>query len=141
MLTEELQRIRDAHGIAMLWDAHSICSTVPRFFEGRLPDFNIGTASGTSCDPVLGKQLLGVANSAHGYSAVLNGRFKGGHITRHYGQPAKNIHAVQLELSQATFMQEQYPYAFDERRAAKVRPTLRRFLEVMLKWTQTHVVK
>lgn len=141
MLSEELQRIRHAYGIAMLWDAHSICSAVPRFFEGRLPDFNIGTACGASCGTGLGEQLLAVANSAQGYSAALNGRFKGGYITRHYGQPADNIHAVQLELSQATYMQEQYPFAFDEKRAAEVRPTLRRFLEVMLEWARTHASK
>lgn len=138
MLSEELQRIRRAYGIAMLWDAHSICSMVPRFFEGRLPDFNIGTASGASCAAGLGEQLLAVAKSAPGYSAALNGRFKGGYITRHYGQPADNIHAGQLELSQATYMQEQYPFAFDEKRAAHVRPTLRRFLEIMLEWARTH---
>jgi N-formylglutamate deformylase len=132
MLSAELQRIRAEHGVAMLWDAHSICSVVPRFFEGRLPDFNIGTASGTSCDPRLGERLLDAARHSSGHSAVLNGRFKGGHITRHYGKPQQNIHAVRLELAEATYMQEDHPYRFDEMLANGVRPALRRFIELML---------
>jgi len=131
-LDEELRRLRAEHGVAMLWDAHSICSVVPRFFEGRLPDFNIGTASGASCDPQLGEELLAIAREAGGYSAVLNGRFKGGHITRHYGRPADNVHAVQLELAEATYMQESHPYAFDEGLAEGVRPLLKRFLGHMI---------
>lgn len=137
-LNEELQRIRCVHGIAMLWEAHSICSVVPRFFDGRLPDFNIGTASGTSCMPDLAGRLHAIAQSASGYSAALNGRFKGGYITRHYGNPTDNIHAVQLELTRATYMDEQFPYGFDEKLAARVRPALRDFLEAMLDWAKAH---
>lgn len=137
-LSEELQRIRAEHGIAMLWDAHSICSEVPRFFEGRLPDFNLGTASGASCASELAAQLQAVATAASDYSTALNGRFKGGYITRHYGHPADNIHAVQLELSEATYMEEQFPYRFDPARADRVRPTLRNFMDVMLDFAKTH---
>ena len=137
-LAQALQRIRAEHGIAMLWDAHSICSVVPRFFDGRLPDFNIGTASGASCRPDLAERLRAVAASAAGYTHAVNGRFKGGYITRHYGKPDDNIHAVQLELSQATYMDEHFPYRFDQALAARVRPNLRQFLEVMLDWAQVH---
>lgn len=135
-LGAELQRMRQEHGIAMLWDAHSICSEVPRFFEGRLPDFNLGTAAGASCGPGLAEQLLAAASSAASYSLALNGRFKGGYITRHYGRPAENIHAVQLELSQRTYMEESFPYRFDPALAGAVRPALRGFLEVMLAWAK-----
>jgi N-formylglutamate deformylase len=137
-LSEELGRIRAEHGIAMLWDAHSICSVVPRFFEGRLPDFNIGTASDTSCGPQLGERLLNAARQSTDYSAILNGRFKGGHITRYYGKPEQNIHAVQLELAEATYMQETHPYRFDEALANGVRPALRRFIELMLDYADQH---
>lgn len=136
-LAEELQRLRRHHGVAMLWDAHSIASEVPRFFSGRLPDFNIGTASGASCTEELSRQLCAVAESAPAYTKALNGRFKGGHITRHYGNPANNIHAVQLELSQITYMDEIYPFRFDEERAQQVRPTLRGFLQAMLDWAES----
>lgn len=135
-LAQELQRMRSEHGIAMLWDAHSIASVVPRFFEGRLPDFNLGTAAGASCAPDLTERLRHIAQSARDYSTAVNGRFKGGHITRHCGKPAENIHAVQLELSQATYMEEEFPYRFDENLAKKVRPTLRSLLNVMLAWAQ-----
>lgn len=131
-LSNELQRLRSEHGVAMLWEAHSICSVVPRFFEGKLPDFNLGTAAGTSCAIDIAHRLLQVAQSAKSYTYALNGRFKGGHITRQYGKPADNFHAVQLELSQATYMDEHYPFSFDESLAEKVRPTLRRFMNVML---------
>lgn len=131
-LRAELDRLRAQHGVAMLWDAHSIRSVLPRFFEGKLPDFNLGTADGASCDPALARTLLASAQSAPGYTAVLNGRFKGGHITRHYGEPARGIHAVQLEMTQCTYMQESLPFDYLPERAARVQPHLRRMLEATL---------
>eukprot|EP01036_Dinobryon_divergens_P043203 gene43203-57485_t len=128
-LAEELARIRAQHGVAALWDAHSIRSVVPRFFEGRLPDLNLGTANGESCDPALAQELLSIAKEAQGYTAVLNGRFKGGYITRHYGQPAQHVHAIQLEKCQSLYMQETPPFAYDEVLAAQLQPTLRRMVQ------------
>lgn len=137
-LQQELKRLREQHGIAMLWDAHSIKSVVPRFFEGTLPDFNIGTASGQSCSPELEATLSEIASKARGYTYAVNGRFKGGHITRHYGRPDQHIHAVQLELSEATYMQEEKPFSLREDLANAVRPSLRRFLEAMLAFAEQH---
>ena len=131
-LAAELARIKAAHGVAVLWDAHSIRSVLPRFFEGKLPDLNLGTANGESCDPALAQELLSIAKEAQGYTAVLNGRFKGGHITRHYGQPAQNIHAVQLEMTQCSYMQEALPFDYLPEVAAGVQPHLRRMLEAAL---------
>ncbi len=128
-LADELARIKAAHGFAILWDAHSIRSQVPRLFEGKLPDLNFGTAAETSAGPGLAAALMQVAEGQQAYSAVLNARFTGGYITRHYGNPAAHVHAVQLELSQATYMQEDPPYAFDEALAAEIRPLLKRLIE------------
>jgi len=130
-LSEELKRMKAEHGRALLWDAHSILSVVPRFFEGKLPDFNLGTADGKSCGKGLGEALLAKIS---GYSKVLNGRFKGGYITRTYGDPAKGVHAVQLELSEAVYTEEQPPFRLREHLAVKVRPTLRSLLEEMLRF-------
>jgi len=135
-LASELARLRATHGVALLWDAHSIRSVVPRFFEGRLPDLNLGTADGASCAPSLADQLLAIAQATPGYTAVLNGRFKGGHITRHYGNPAHNVHAVQLELAQCTYMQETMPFAYLPAQAQGVQPTLRAMLQAMLDWAE-----
>lgn len=135
-LTEELARMRAQHGVAMLWDAHSIASVLPRFFDGRLTDLNLGTANGASCAPELGAQLGVIAKAAAGYTSALNGRFKGGHITRHFGHPEDGVHAVQLELAQVTYMNEDYPYGFDASRAAQLRPTLRAFLDAMLRYAE-----
>jgi N-formylglutamate deformylase len=137
-LRAELDRIRAQHGVAMLWDAHSIRSVLPRFFEGKLPDLNLGTADGASCAPELAAELLAIAKSATGYTAVLNGRFKGGHITRHYGEPARNIHAVQLEMTQCSYMQEALPFAYLPEVAAGIQPHLRRMLEAMLAFAEAH---
>ena len=134
-LEAELARLKAAHGYALLWDAHSIRSLVPRLFEGRLPDLNIGTANGESCDPDLAGRVLQAAESAQTYGAVLNGRFKGGYITRRYGRPGEGIHAIQLELSQRTYMEEPPPFAFREDLAGRVRPVIRSMLEAMLDWT------
>jgi len=137
-LDNELQRLRAQHGVALLWDAHSIASVVPRFFEGRLPDFNLGTASGNSCADELSHRISAIADSASVYSTALNGRFKGGYITRQYGKPQHNIHAVQLELSQITYMEESYPFKFNEKAAQQVRPTISRLLTTMLEWAEKH---
>lgn len=133
-LAGEIERVRTEHGVALLWDAHSIVAEAPRLFEGRLPDFNLGTADGKSCDPGLG-EALHVALSRHqGYTSVLNGRFKGGFITRRYGNPAQGVHAVQLEMVEATYMEESCPFAFRADRAGRVRPILREQLETALSW-------
>lgn len=135
-LSGELARLRDTHGTVGLWDAHSIRCELPRFFDGRLPDLNLGTADGASCDPALGKRMLEIGQGAQGYTAVLNGRFKGGYITRQYGSPAQGIHAVQLELAQATYMSEQYPFAYDDALATRLQPTLRQMLENVLAFVE-----
>ncbi|WP_404302593.1 N-formylglutamate deformylase [Alicycliphilus denitrificans] len=136
-LRAELERLRAAHGVAVLWDAHSIRSVLPRFFEGRLPDLNLGTGQGASCAPALAEQLLASAKAAQGYTAVLNGRFTGGYITRHYGEPARNIHAVQLEMTQCSYMQETLPFDYLPEVAAGVQPHLKRMVETALAFAPT----
>ncbi len=133
-LAESIAELKEQHGYALLWDAHSIRSVVPRFFEGKLPDLNLGNSDGSASDPSLAGQLLEIAEDAPGYSAVLNGRFKGGYITRTYGRPAERVHAIQLEQSQATYMEEAPPFTFREDLADKVRPVLRRLIEATLAW-------
>jgi N-formylglutamate deformylase len=140
-LAFEIQRLLDIHGVVILWDAHSIASHVPRFFTGQLPDFNFGTADSTSCDNTLQEALASTMhNSVHAknYSHVINGRFKGGYITRHYGVPNMNVHAVQLEMSQCTYMEENPPYKYDEDLAQKVKPILSNLFETCLIWANCH---
>nr|WP_218627183.1 N-formylglutamate deformylase [Caballeronia sp. dw_19] len=131
-LTEELARLKAAHGKALLWEAHSIRSHVPRFFDGKLTDFNFGTAAGESAVAGLAEKLEAMVVGQGAYTAVANGRFKGGYITRHYGAPQDGIHAVQLELSQVTYMEETRPYAYDEARAARVAPLMRDLVQCAL---------
>jgi N-formylglutamate deformylase len=128
-LVEVLASVKSEHGYALLWDAHSILSVVPRFFAGKLPDFNLGTADGRSCRPGLGDALL---EKISGYTKVLNGRFKGGYITRTYGDPPNKVHAVQLELSEAVYMEEEPPFRFREQMAAKARPQLKALLKTFM---------
>ena len=133
-LAGEIDRVRAEHGVAILWDAHSIVSVLPRLFEGRLTDFNLGTADNASCDPALAEALL-VALCRHPrFTAVLNGRFKGGHITRTYGDPARGVQAIQLEMAQCLYMDEVSPYTFREERAREIRPILREQLEIAAGW-------
>lgn len=106
ILYQELARLRDLHGHVILWEGHSIRSQVPRFFDGRLPDFNLGTANRMSCSADLQQRLTTVLSAQATFSWVVNGRFKGGYITRHYGQPASGVEAVQLELAQYIYMDE-----------------------------------
>ena len=140
-LQAELERLRAKHGIAILWDAHSIASQVPRFFQGKLPDLNFGTADQQSCASGLQQTLAATLQTAlktqatvPTYSHIFNGRFKGGYITRHYGQPTKNIHAVQLEMSQCIYMDEAAPYAYRADLAAQVQPLLRNLIAACQTW-------
>ncbi|MHC8286959.1 N-formylglutamate deformylase [Pseudomonas sp. XS1P51] len=133
-LEQELKCLRETFGYALLWDAHSIRSVLPMLFDGALPDFNLGTFNGASCDPQLASRLEPICASAQGYSYSLNGRFKGGHITRHYGRPESDIHAVQLELTQRSYMEETAPFAYREDLAAPVQQVIERLLKEMLAW-------
>jgi N-formylglutamate deformylase len=132
-LNAELSRVKAIHGRALLWDAHSIASVVPRFFEGTLPHLNVGTANNASCDQALAEKVYGVAVQSE-YASVLNGRFKGGFITRHYGQPDNNIHAVQLEIATRAYMRADDVTKIDEELSGKLRPTLRAMMQAMIDW-------
>ncbi len=123
-LADELARLRSVHGHVLLWDAHSIRSEIAWLFEGRLPDLNIGTANEASADPRIADAVVRACASARGVSRVLNGRFKGGYITRWYGRPAEGVHAVQLEMCQALYMDEAPPFAWNAARAASIQPLL-----------------
>jgi N-formylglutamate deformylase len=133
-LEREIARVRAEHGIAVLWDAHSIVSVAPRLFEGRLADFNLGTADGASCDPQLSARLKAALDAHPAYTSVLNGRFKGGYITRRFGDPAANVHAVQLEMAECIYMDESPPYTFRPGKASKVRAILEEQLLIARDW-------
>ena len=135
-LRAELDRLLALHGRVVLWDAHSIASVVPRFFEGRLPDLNFGTAGGTTCDPAMEHAVIDVARAQTDFTVAVNGRFKGGHITRHYGQPAANVHAIQLEMCQCLYMDESAPFAYRPDLAGKVQPLLRQLTGAAVDWVR-----
>lgn len=131
LLAGELERIKAEHGRAMLWEGHSIRSRVPFLFDGLLPDLNLGTAGGASCLPATQARLEAVLAGQGRYSWIANGRFKGGYITREYGRPRDGVEAVQLELAQCNYMDEE-SFAWDQDQAAKLQPTLRALLEAFL---------
>ena len=131
-LAQTLAAMKADHGRAVLFDAHSITSVAPRFFEGKLTDINLGTASGASCEATLANKLEAAARAQSQYSVAMNGRFKGGYITRRYGAPLEGINAVQLELSWATYMEEVFPYSYRPDLAdAVIRAVLRPVIEVL----------
>jgi len=133
-LAAELARLRARHGYAVLLDGHSIAAQVPRFFTGRLPDLNLGTNDGRSCDASLQALATGIAAQARGFTHVVNGRFKGGYITRHYGAPHRGVHALQLEMAQACYMDEANPRAFDATRALPLVGVLERLVIALAEW-------
>ena len=130
-LAREIARIRTAHGRVVLWEGHSIKSVVPFLFDGRLPDFNLGTAGGTSCSPELQQRLAAVLESRREYTFAVNGRFKGGYVTRHYGNPQAHVQAVQLELAQINYMDEKN-FEYEESIARNVQKVIRAMLEICL---------
>jgi N-formylglutamate deformylase len=129
-IAKEIKRVHAQHGVAMLYDCHSIRSLIPFLFEGKLPDFNIGTNNGTTCAKSMEISVSDICSNAQGFSSILNGRFKGGWTTRNYGQPDKNIHAVQMELAQSTHLaSEELPFDYSPQIAVKIRPHLKNILE------------
>jgi N-formylglutamate deformylase len=128
-LAAELQRLKTIHGYVLLWDAHSIRSQIPWLFEGTLPGLNIGTASGASADPAIAAAIDQVCGATDAVTHVVNGRFKGGYITRHYGAPQDQVHAVQLEMCQNLYMAETTPFEFDEHKAGAIRPLLKDMMQ------------
>ena len=130
-LETEIARVKARHGFAIVYDCHSIRSNIPFLFDGTLPDLNIGTDNGATCDQRIEQAVFDIANTSQ-FSTVLNGRFRGGWATRHYGKPATNVHAIQMETVQSAYLEtEAAPFAFSQTKAAKLRPVLANILKTL----------
>ncbi len=146
-LRAELDRLLQIYPLVALWDAHSIASEVPRFFAGKLPDLNFGTADGKSCAPemlqavVQAMQATQLMQRPEQFTLAVNGRFKGGHITRHYGNPALGVHAIQLEMCQSCYMDETPPFAWRPDLAQQVQPLLQSMVQAVQNWLEMQSVR
>jgi N-formylglutamate deformylase len=136
-LRAELDRLRQIHPVVALWDAHSIASVVPRFFAGKLPDLNLGSVDGKSCANDMLAAVVRVVESQSQYSLAVNGRFKGGYITRNYGQPEQGIHAIQLEMCWCAYMNETSPFDYRPDLAQQVQPLLQQMIQAVLDWVDS----
>ena len=131
-LQTELTRVRNLLGVAILYDCHSIRSGIPFLFEGTLPDFNVGTNLGATCNAKIEAATVAICKEALGYSTTVNGRFKGGWTTRQYGQPQSGIHSIQMELAQSTYLtHEEAPWTYDQDKADRMRPHLKHILTAL----------
>jgi N-formylglutamate deformylase len=148
-LTSEIARLRALHAHVVLYDCHSIRSIIPRLFDGTLPHMNIGTNSGQSCDPALTSEIVSLASESS-FDHVVNGRFKGGWITRRYGRPGEGVHAVQMELACRSYMREtlgpvrepDWPTPYDEAYAAPMRGLLQNILRACVRFAEArNIVK
>ncbi|MEZ5893743.1 MAG: N-formylglutamate deformylase [Parvularculaceae bacterium] len=129
VLAAEIDRVREKHGLAVVYDCHSIRSVIPFLFEGTLPDLNIGTNNGVTCTPDMEKAVADICASSS-FTSVLNGRFRGGWTTRHYGQPKGGVHAVQMEIAQSAYLEtEKAPFAYSDAKAENLRKLLKTILE------------
>lgn len=137
-LAAEIARVKAAHGVVALYDCHSIRSVIPRLFDGELPVLNLGTNSGASCASELEARLASFLTEAVDYPVAINGRFKGGWITRHYGQPDMGVHAVQMELACRAYMSEQPPFTYDDAKASTLRTVLALLLNAIHQWAVNH---
>jgi len=132
-LEHEIERVKAKHGVAVLFDCHSIRSHIPHLFDGQLPDFNIGDNGGVTCDPAITSAAAQSCASAKGYTYIVNGRFKGGWTTRHYGRPGQGVHAIQMELAQHNYLlEENPPFRYNPERAEELREVLRHVLNAIL---------
>ena len=137
-LADELARLKAQHGHAILFDGHSIKSQLPWLFEGTLPDLNLGTVEGGSCAASLRSALARVVSTQPHFTQVVDGRFKGGYITRHHGRPHEGVHAVQLEMCWRCYMHEEPPFQLDPERSARITPVLKSLVQAMLDWAPQH---
>jgi formiminoglutamase len=144
-LLTEIERLRADHRAVVVYDAHSILSRTPRLFEGELPQFNIGTDNGATCDPALTAALESICDRS-GMSRVTNGRFRGGWITRHYGKPRNGVHAIQMELAMRGYLEEpsapltadNWPVPLDDTHASTLRIALRDILDACIAFSSGH---
>ncbi|MEZ5895450.1 MAG: N-formylglutamate deformylase [Parvularculaceae bacterium] len=128
-LSDEITRVKEIHGVAVVYDCHSIRSKIDYLFDGRLPDFNIGDNNGSTCAPAITQTTATICEKARGYTSVVNGRFRGGWTTRHYGQPQSGAHAIQMELAQSTYLAaENAPFEIDNAKADELRIVLKEVL-------------
>jgi formiminoglutamase len=140
-LAAEIARVKAAHGVAVLYDCHSIRSKIPYLFDGDLPDFNIGDNECATCDRSITQAVAQICAQAEGYSHVVNGRFKGGWTTRHYGRPDDGVHAIQMELAQRNYLEtENYPFRYDVGRSVRLRDVLRNVLNAIQATIQTEIL-
>ncbi len=130
-ISDELGRLRTRHADVVIWDAHSILSVVPMFFEGRLPDLNLGTADGTTAAPRIERRVVAAMQAQTALTSITNGRFKGGYITRRFGQPEQGIHALQMEMAQDCYMDESPP-TWNESKAAAASAVLETLIQAVL---------
>ena len=131
-LATEIERVKSEHGIAILYDCHSIRSEIPFLFDGLLDDLNIGTNDGSSCSRELEKIVVDICSQANGFSSVLNGRFKGGWTTRNYGSPSQGVHTIQMELAQSTHLKAEFhPFNYDAKKSENLRTLLKTILDAL----------
>ncbi len=128
-LSTQIARVKQQHGFAILFDCHSIRSNIPFLFEGTLPIFSIGTDDGKTCDPLIEQATQNICAATQDYDHVVNGRFKGGWTTRHYGKPQVGVHAIQMELAQRAYMDEAAPWTYRNDLAANIRRPLSQILQ------------
>jgi formiminoglutamase len=133
-IAAEIARLRRLHHAIILYDCHSIRSEIPRLFQGVLPNFNIGTNDDKSCDATITDRVAAICDADERFTHVVNGRFKGGYITRHYGDPEEGINALQMELACRAYMDEpamptpeNWPSSFNP--ASRIIPILKIILE------------
>ena len=128
-LAEQIARIKAVHGFAILFDCHSIRSNIPFLFDGTLPVFNTGTNDSKTCHFAIEQAVVDVCEETDAHSHILNGRFKGGWTTRHYGNPQSGVHAIQMELAQRSYMHERPPWDYALDKASDLRPHLKKMLQ------------
>lgn len=137
-LAAEIAHAKAQHGFCLLWDCHSIKSVISRLFPGTLPTLNLGTNSGASTAPTV-EAAATAAMAGSAFTNVVNGRFKGGWITRHYGQPAEHVHALQMEIALSAYLEDEAaPWAFAPAKAASLQATLSAMIEAALA-AATHI--
>ncbi|GAA4113631.1 N-formylglutamate deformylase [Aquimarina addita] len=127
--------LKKKFGKVLLWDAHSIRHLVSTIQKKPFPDMILGNNDQKTAHPQLILTALEKLRSKK-FEVAHNTPFKGGHITRYFGKPAQNVHALQLEMNKILYMDDN-EITYNTKRASEVQEVLQDTLQHLIRTMKT----
>lgn len=130
-LAKKIFELKNKFGKVLLWECHSIRKFVPTVHTEKFPDLILGSNDGKSAAPGIIETTLEHLGKSP-FTLKHNHPFKGGYITRHFGNPSENAHALQLEMTKVNYMDDS-ELNYDGARAEAVRKVLMKVFSELIR--------